>query len=410
MLLVRRIATGIVVAAALAVLTLSVYLLWNVRLDYMPLNTAFASDLDGHARMLQEKLDVYSRRINDIEMTVMILLGITGLYTIIFILTADLNARGVRRQVDRAMADVKDQMGASMSELRELKEEAREALRTEAKDAAERLDRVGQQAREMIQELRTEGMDPVPASTVLDLEMIHQRIAAIADTRPSDEEVQEVMHYEGALPALELLHSRHLAPQLAQVYRDLARYFRPRDAPRTRFYLNRAAAMAPQDFETANELGSLALDGWQSPDYRLARKHFEASLAAQPSQQRAKYGLALIARAEGDLETALGLLESAVESENWEARPDPRNTALIHYALGCVLARRGQEAPPGYRAQYLVRSIQQLQAAFTHPSRQLEQMLARDTEEDGDLAVLANTPPYENAVNDLLLNLSVGAA
>ena len=38
------------------------------------------------------------------------------------------------------------------------------------------------------------------------------------------------------------------------------------------------------------------------------------------------------------------------------------------------------------------------------------EMLLRDTEEGGDLLVLANTPPYDNAVNDLLLNLSVGAA
>jgi len=411
MLLVCRVATAIVVAAALAVFILSVYLLWNARpLDYLPINTAFASDLDAHAQLIQDKLDVYSQRINEMEKMVIILLGITGLYTIIFVLTADFGARSAGRQVDRAMTDVKDQIGATRSEVRELKEEMREALRTESKEAAERLDRVQQQAREMIQELRAEEVAAAPNGVVHNLENIHQRIAAIADSRASDEQVQEVMHYEGELPALELLHSRHLSPQLAQIYRDLARYFRQQDAARARFYLGRAAAMAPQDFETTNELGWLALDGPQAPDCRLARKHFEASLAAQPSQQRAKYGLALVARAEGDLETALGLLESAVESENWETRPDPKNAASIHYALACVLARRGLEAPQGYRAQYLVRSTQHLQAAFAYPSHQLEQMLSRDTEDDGDLFVLANTPPYENVINDLLLNLSVGAA
>ena len=408
MLLLRRVATGVVLTAALAAMFLSVYLLWNVRhVDFLPINKAFASDVQARAQTLQDKFETYNKRIVDTETVIVVLLGVTGLYILLLILTADFTSRSVRRQVERAMDDVKERLTASLSDL---KQETREAYREEAKEAAERLARVEQAARETIQKLGAQGVAPVSAEVVRDLETIHQRIAAIAEIRPPGDQVQEVMHYEGALPALELLHSRQLGPQLAQIYRELARFFRQRDSARSRFYLNRAVAMAPHDFETANELGTLALDGRQSPDYRLARRHFEASLAAQPSQQRAKYGLALIAKAEGDFETALGLLESAIESPNWETRPDPGNAALVHYALGCVLARRGQEAPPGYRAQYFVRSTQHLQAAFAHPSRQLEGWLSEDTDEGGDLYSLANTPPYDYVINDLLLNVSVGAA
>jgi len=141
MLLVRRIATGIVVAAALAVLTLSLYLLWNARQwDRPALQTAGTSSLDARAQLFQDKLDTYGRRISDMETLVIILLGITGLYPIVFILTADFNARSVARQVERAMRNVKGQMG--------------EAPQTDAQDAAERLHQVREQAHEITQELR----------------------------------------------------------------------------------------------------------------------------------------------------------------------------------------------------------------------------------------------------------------
>jgi tetratricopeptide (TPR) repeat protein len=206
-----------------------------------------------------------------------------------------------------------------------------------------------------------------------------------------------------------LFHSRQFGPQLAHIYRALARYQASRDPARARFYLNRAATLAPEDFETANELGALALEE-RLPDYRAARKHFDASVAVEPNQQRAKYGLALIAMAEGDLDSAQGLLKSAIETENWEVSPNPRKAALVHYALARVLARRGRQEPEGHRAAHFIRAAQELQTAFCYPSRQLDDMLSRDTEDDGDLAPLANTLPYSNVINDLLLNVSVGAA
>ncbi len=67
-----------------------------------------------------------------------------------------------------------------------------------------------------------------------------------------------------------------------------------------------------------------------------------------------------------------------------------------------ALWRGAQVATPAEQPQYLVRAPEALKAAFTHPSRQLEQTLSRDTEEGGDLFTLANTPPSENAINERL--------
>src|SRR5260370_35432440 len=127
-----------------------------------------------------------------------------------------------------------------------------------------------------------------------DLQAIQDRIATLADGAGSDEQMQEIAHYESALPALEVLHAGQFRPQLARIYRTLARYYEPRDSARSRFYLGHVQTMTPEDFETANELANRALDR-QPPDYRQARKFFQASLAAHPHHHCPTHGLARIA-------------------------------------------------------------------------------------------------------------------
>jgi len=397
MLLLRRIATGIVIAAAMAVLFLSVYLLWNARQwDYLPLHPSYTSDLDARSQLLEDKLEIYSRRVNDMEILVIILLGITGIYTVVFILTADVNARATTRKVDRALENVKDQIGAALSELRELREETRSAVRSESKEAITRLQEIQQQTREALRGFGAKMHEG-------DLEAIRERIATLARSKPSGENLQELLHFESALPALELLHSLQSDSPLARIYRTLARHYEESDPARSRFYRNHAATLTPEDVEGANELAAQALEQ-QPPDFREARKHFEASLAVQPDQQRAKVGLAGIARVEGDLDTAAGLLESAAEATAWESSPQVVKDPMVHYALACVLAKRSANSDD------LARAVSELKAAFEHPTSQLEQMFARDTEEGGDLFALANTPPYADRIDEILLNVSVGAA
>jgi len=49
-----------------------------------------------------------------------------------------------------------------------------------------------------------------------------------------------------------------------------------------------------------------------------------------------------------------------------------------------------------------------LTGAFEHQFRALEERLAGDIEEGGQLYELASTPPFDKAINDLLLNMSIG--
>ncbi|HLJ45038.1 MAG TPA: hypothetical protein VKU01_03475 [Bryobacteraceae bacterium] len=398
MLLLRRIATAVVLLAATAVLILSVYLLWNARQwDYLPLHPTYSSELDARAQAFEQKLEIYTRRVNDMQLLVVLLLGTSGVFMILFMLTADFAARASRRKMDQALTAAKNQLDATARELRLLKEEANKAIQHQAREAAARLEAIQQAARAKMQDLETKTREAPPVLEPLEreLEEIRKRIEALATVaRATDEQQQEISQYEQALAAVDLIYGRQLGTHLVQIHRALTKYYRSRDNSRARFYATRAYAANPTDFQLANDIGTLALES-HPPDYAQARKYFEVSLILRGEQQRARYGLALVARGEGNLSAARELLEAAGKISAWEMAPDEGGAASVHYQLACVLARGGEFA----------RAAEELDASFANRSRELEEALTRDTEEGGDLYAFANTPPYEDTVNDLLLNV-----
>ena len=80
------------------------------------------------------------------------------------------------------------------------------------------------------------------------------------------------------------------------------------------------------------------------------------------------------------------------------APPDSRLASEIHYDLACWFADNRDFS----------HALGELTLAFQHQSKTLDDRLARDIEEGGRLYQLASTPPFEKALNDLLLNMSIG--
>jgi hypothetical protein len=70
----------------------------------------------------------------------------------------------------------------------------------------------------------------------------------------------------------------------------------------------------------------------------------------------------------------------------------------IHYQLACHFAA----------SHHFPVALRELGAAFEHQFKTLEERLASDIEEGGKLYDLASTAPFDRAVNDLLLNISIG--
>ena len=377
----RRFTITVTLTAALAVLFLAVTMLWNARQwDYLPLPASTSLDA------LQQRVEIYDRRVNDLQLLVILLLGVCGLYTIVFVLAAHFSSLSFERRADRAVAQIKDQLGLAMGDLRELKEETRAEL--------DRLTR----------EIPLEA----PASLEQNLAALERRLASLAGQRLGEDEMQELVHAETAAPAIELIASPRSVMTLAGIYRSIGVLYTSRDLARARFYLHRAIALAPEDFEAANELGMLELQR-RPPAINEARHHFEASLRVEPAQQRARYGLALADRAEYRLEAAERGFIEALTHENWETAPDPERSAHIRYDLACVLASRAAADPVQSSVLY-GRAADELTAAFRRTSRELEQRLARDTEEEGCLYELANSEMFGQVVDNLLLKMRVESA
>ncbi len=80
------------------------------------------------------------------------------------------------------------------------------------------------------------------------------------------------------------------------------------------------------------------------------------------------------------------------------APPNSQLASEVHYELACWFADNRDFS----------HAIGELTLAFQHQSKALDDHLARDIEEGGRLYQLASTPPFDKALNDLLLNMSIG--
>jgi len=80
------------------------------------------------------------------------------------------------------------------------------------------------------------------------------------------------------------------------------------------------------------------------------------------------------------------------------AAPESALASEIHYQLACRYAA----------SRAFPHAMRELVAAFEHQFKSLEEKLASDIEEGGKLYDLASTAPFDQRVNELLLNMSIG--
>jgi hypothetical protein len=276
---------------SLAVLLIAIMLAWNYRQwDYLPMHGPYASDLDERSRILQDRVEILTKRVGDMELLVLLLLGASGLYSLVFAVSSYFAAASFGRQADRTIANFRDQLSFAMGELRELKEVSEEPKRLPDENLEERV------------------------------AAINARIAGLRPDRLDEQARLELLHYESAVAYLELTGGAEIAESIARLYRTLATFYDSRD--KARFYLNRAVLLSPSDSELASG---------------------------------------------------------------------------IHYDLACWYAANND----------FTHSTGELALAFQRPSKALDDRIAQDIEEGGELYGLANTPPFDKVLNELLLNITL---
>ena len=323
MVTIRKITLVALLVSSLTVLALAVYLFWDYRENQSFLLDASTPVLvDEQARLLHERVETLTKRVGDMELLVVVLLGASGLYAIVFVLSSYFSAVTFARQADRSIASIRDQLGAAMADLRKLQEEARKALHAEPQGAETIADRLRENVRAIVRAEIGSGQRE-SADFEAQVEAIARQMDRWNNSGLDSQSRLELMHYESAAAALELTAGQPLAASMAGLYRRFAEFYAMSDKARQRFYLTRALGLTPPDSQSASEL------------------HYDLA--------------------------------------GWFAE----NRDFSH-ALG------------------------ELALAFQHQSKALDDRLARDIEEGGRLYELASTPPYEKALNDLLLNMSIG--
>jgi hypothetical protein len=305
MAVLRRVALGLLLAASAAVLLLAALELWNYRQwAYLPTHEPGFNE-DDRARILQDRMDFLTKRVGDMELLVLILLGTSGLYAIVFVASSYFSAASFTRQAGQTINTIQDQIGLAMGDLRELQEQTEQKLNAMLAPAP--------------------APSPIPAAQTDYDEQIADmtaRLGAWKGEQLTDESQLHLLRDESAAAHLDAIAGSELGA-LPALYLGYSRIYSRSDPARSRFYLDRALRLAAP--------------------------------------------------------------QSALASE-------------IHYELACRFAA-SHDFP---------RAMGELTLAFEHQFRALDERLAGDIEEGGQLYELASTPPFDKAINDLLLNMSIG--
>jgi hypothetical protein len=228
----RKITLGLLLAATAGVLAMAAWELWNYRQwAYLPLNAPGFST-DGRARLLQERMDLLTRRVGDMELLVLILLGTSGLYAIVFVASSYFSATGFARQAETTISHLQDQIGLAMGDLRELQEDTEQRL----------------------SQLTTAPVAASPSGWETQIAEITARLAVWQD-RPLNEHARlELMQDESTTAYLEIAAGSRASSSLAGLYLGFGRLYASSDSARSRFYLERALRLVAPESALASEI------------------------------------------------------------------------------------------------------------------------------------------------------------
>ena len=259
MAVLRKIALGLLLAASAAGLVMAGWELWiNQQWAYLPLSAPSA--------VLQNRMDLLTKRVGDMELLVLILLGTSSLYAIVLVLSSYFSATSFGRQADQTIEHIQDQIGLAMGDLRELQEQTEQRLHQLTAAPA------------------TPSVPVVepPAEWETQIAEITARLAASEDRHLSEQARLELMRDESTAACLEVVAGARAASRLAGLYLGFGRIYSSSDSARSRFYLERALRLATPESPLASEIHyQLACRFAASHDFGRAMRELAAAFEHQ---------------------------------------------------------------------------------------------------------------------------------
>jgi hypothetical protein len=322
--ILRKIALGLLLATAAAVLVMAGWELWSYHQWAESPASQPGLSAEDRARELRDRMDLLSKRVSDMELLVLILLGTSGLYAVVFVASSYFSATSFARQADQTINNIQDQIGYAMGDLRELQEQTERRLHRMMEVPSIPAIPAEKAAVRMNETPREQPANAArPNAWEAQIATIAARLAALQDRDLNEDARLDVVRDEHSAIRMEAEAGESAGAAFAGLYLGFGRIFGAKDGARSRFYLERALRLAEPESTLASE---------------------------------------------------------------------------IHYQLACRFAA-------SHDFPYAVR---ELAAAFEHQFKTLDERLANDIEEGGRLYELASTVPFDKAVNDLLLNVSIG--
>jgi len=256
MAVLRKIALGLLLAASAAGLVMAGWELWIDRQwAYLPLSAPSA--------ILQNRMDLLTKRVGDMELLVLILLGTSSLYAIVLVLSSYFSATSFGRQADQTIHHIQDQIGLAMGDLRELQEETE------------------QRVHQMTAAPTIPVAEPTPEWEGQIAE-ITARLAASEDRHLSEDERLELVRDENTTAGLEVAAGARAGAQLAGLYLGFGRIYASSDSARSRFYLERALRLATPESPLVSEIHyQLACRFAASHDFGGAMRELAAAFEHQ---------------------------------------------------------------------------------------------------------------------------------
>jgi hypothetical protein len=283
MAVLRKIALGLLLAAAASVLAMAGWELFNYR-EWSSLSLEPGFNAGDRARILDERVEVLTHRVGDMQLLVLILLGTSGLYAIVFVASSYFSATSFARQADQTIANMQDQIGFALGDLRELQEQTERRVKEITAPAPVPTPAASAPAGEPAPRAQSPAED-----SLMDKVQWERRIseirARIASWQPSDAGEYariELIEDEARAIGLELASGARDRTALAELYLGFGTIYAASDSARSRFYLERALRLAAPESAVASQIHyCLARRYAASHEFPLAMRELSAAFAHQ---------------------------------------------------------------------------------------------------------------------------------
>jgi hypothetical protein len=282
MAVLRKIALGLLLAAAAGVLAMAGWELWNYgQWSSLPLDEP-GFNAGDRARILEDRMDLLTRRVGDMQLLVLILLGTSGIYAVVFVASSYFSATSFARQADRTIANMQDQIGFALGDLRELQEETEQRLKERLKEMT-----AAAPVAAPVPAVSVPSQEPAPAAEDLRqwesrIAEIRARIASWQSSEAGEYARIELIEDEARAIGLELASGARDRSALAELYFGFGQIYASSDSARSRFYLERALRLSAPESAVASQIHySLACRYAASHDFPQAMRELSAAFQHQ---------------------------------------------------------------------------------------------------------------------------------